>query len=133
MIQDVIGLSSAADGGDDRDLGGFQQLSGEASGVADVFVADEDVDVLAHLALLVDDAIANAWVNRPESDQGIRDGSVDEGDFDGGTSGGKFAQGSRDVEGDGQSYLLLVGRDVDCRDMDRRDFLLLAGFNSDFE
>ena len=51
---------TAGDGGDDGDFGVGREGSGETSGVADIFFADENVDVFADLALLVDDAIANA-------------------------------------------------------------------------
>jgi hypothetical protein len=58
--------SSAADGGDDGNLESFLDGSGEAAGVADIFVSDEDVDVLADLALFVDDAVAGAGMEPPE-------------------------------------------------------------------
>ena len=58
--------SSAADGGDDGNFESFAEGSGEAAGVADIFVSDEDVDVLADLALFVDNAVADAGMERPE-------------------------------------------------------------------
>ena len=58
--------SSAADCGNDGNFESFADGSGEAAGVADIFVSDEDVDVLADLALFVDDAVADAGMERPE-------------------------------------------------------------------
>jgi hypothetical protein len=58
--------SSSADGGDDGNFESFADGSGEAAGVADIFVSDEDVDVLADLALFVDDAVASAGMEPPE-------------------------------------------------------------------
>ena len=63
--------SAAADGGDYGDFGVGRKGSGEAAGVADVFVADEEVDVFADLALFGDDAIADAGVERVKSGQGV--------------------------------------------------------------
>jgi hypothetical protein len=59
-------MSSAADGGDDGDFQSFADGSGEAAGVTNIFVSDEDVDVLADLALFVDDAVTDAGIKRPE-------------------------------------------------------------------
>jgi hypothetical protein len=58
--------STAADGGDDGNFESFADGSGEAAGVADIFVSDEDVDVLADLALFVHDAVADAGMEPPE-------------------------------------------------------------------
>ena len=58
--------SSAADGRNDGNFESFGDGSGEAAGVADIFVSDEDVDVLADNALFVDDAVADSGMERPE-------------------------------------------------------------------
>ena len=60
-----------ADGGDDRNLGGHGQGSDQATGVADGFVADKDVDVFADLAFPGDDAIAEAWIPRPRCSEKV--------------------------------------------------------------
>jgi hypothetical protein len=113
--------TSAADGGDDGNFISFANGSGEAAGVTDIFAADEDVDVLADLALFVDDAVTDAGMERPERGQGIGDGAASERDLDSRASGGEFAQRSGDVDGDGQSYLLVL----------RRDFCRLDDFNEE--
>jgi len=66
VLDGNIGLA-AGDGGDYGDFGGRREGSGEAAGVADVFVADEEVDVFADLALFGEDAVANAGVERVKS------------------------------------------------------------------
>lgn len=60
-------FSSAADGGNNRNIRTCRNASRQPSGVANVFVTDENVDVLAHLALLGDDAIAEAGMKLPQS------------------------------------------------------------------
>jgi hypothetical protein len=108
------GTSSAADGGDDGDFQSFVDGGGEAAGVADIFVSEEDVDVLADLALFVDDAVADAGIERPERGERVGDSAASKGNLDSSASGGEFAQGSGDLDGDGQNYLLVVRRDF-CR------------------
>jgi hypothetical protein len=66
VLDGNIGLA-ARDGGDDGDFGVGREGSGEAAGVADVFVADEEVDVFADLALFSEDAVADAGVERVKS------------------------------------------------------------------
>src|SRR5690242_8851439 len=61
---------SAADGRDDRDLGAVLQGRLQAAGIAGVFVADEDVDVLADLSLLGNDAVADRRILFPQRLQG---------------------------------------------------------------
>jgi len=53
-------LAAAADGGNDRNIRSRGDRGGQPTGIANVFVADENVDVLAHLALLGEDAITQA-------------------------------------------------------------------------
>jgi hypothetical protein len=120
-------MSSAADGGDDGNFESFADDSGEAAGVADIFVSDEDVDVLADLALFVDDAVADTGMERPERGERVGDGAASEGDLDSSESGGEFAQGSGDVDGDRQGYLLVIRRDF-CR---LEDFDVEVDFDAD--
>jgi len=65
-------LSAAADGGNDRNIRARGDTAGQPTGIANVFVADENVDVLAHLALLVEDAIAQAGMELPKGRQSCR-------------------------------------------------------------
>lgn len=57
--------SSAADGGNNRNIRIYGNETRQPSGIANVFVADKNVDVFAHLALLGDDAIAEAGIKLP--------------------------------------------------------------------
>src|SRR5579872_2223575 len=54
--------NSAAYRWDNRDLSLVRHRCCEASGVANVLLANENVDVLAHLTLLIEDSIAHAGV-----------------------------------------------------------------------
>src|SRR5690242_16653653 len=73
-----------------------------------MFAAYEDVDVLADLALLVGDAIANPGIERPECGQGIGDGRRKSVDFDRTAAGGEFAECAGDVKRDWHRYFLVV-------------------------
>ena len=64
-------LLAAADSGDDGDGGVGGEGSGQATDVAGGFVAHKDVDVFADLAFLGDDAIAEAWIPRPQEFEGV--------------------------------------------------------------
>ena len=55
--------------------------------------------MLTDVVLLIDDAVAQAWMKCPEECEGVSDGPVRECDVDRGTAGGKFAQGSGNVNG----------------------------------
>ena len=67
--------------------------------------------------MLIDNAIADAGVERPESGHGVGDRSSRGRDFDGAASGGEFAQGSGNVDGDRHGYLRVERRDF-CRLVD---------------
>ena len=90
--------SAAGDGGDYGDFGVGWEGSGEAAGVADVFVADEEVDVFADLALFGENAIANARVEGAEGRQGIGECGRRLLNLDYAATCGKFAQGAGDVK-----------------------------------
>src|SRR5690348_4497509 len=110
--------SSSADCWYGRNLRAIRHLACQASCVADVFVSDEDVDVLAHLALLVDYAVAQAGMKCPEECEGVSDGSDRECDLDRGTAGGEFAQGSGNMNDNRQCLIPHLFEDRE----DRRDF-----------
>ena len=61
--------SAAADGRNNRNIGACGNAARQPAGISNVFVADENVDVLAHLALLGDDAIAEARIKLPQRRQ----------------------------------------------------------------
>ena len=63
--------SAAGDSGDDGDFGIGRKEGCEAAGVTHVFFTDKNVDVFADLALLVDDAIANAGMKGIKKRQGV--------------------------------------------------------------
>ena len=73
-----------------------------------MFAAYEDVDVLAELALLVGDAVANAGIERPEGGQGVGDGRGRSVDFDRAAATGEFAKRAGDVKGDRHGYFLVL-------------------------
>src|SRR5256885_17162588 len=79
--------SAAGDGGDYGDFGVGREGSGEAAGVADVFVADEEGDVFADLALFGEDAVANAGGEGVKGRQSV--GERGGGGWGGGGGGGR--------------------------------------------
>ena len=91
-------FSAAADGWDDGDFAVGGEERGEAAGIANVFVADEDVDVLADLALLGDDAVANAGVERVKGRQRIGQDFGRLLHLDTAAASGKFTQRAWDVK-----------------------------------
>jgi len=66
----VVGLA-AADSRKDRDFGAGSKAGGEVTGVADVLVADKDVDMFAETAFLGDNAVADARIFLPEFIEGV--------------------------------------------------------------
>jgi len=65
-------LHAATNGGDYRDGGVGAEGSGQAAGVADRFVADEDIDVFAELAFFGEKAVAQSWVSGSEELQSFK-------------------------------------------------------------
>ncbi|MCI0620651.1 MAG: hypothetical protein L0387_03110 [Acidobacteria bacterium] len=61
----------AADSRDNRDLRAVPYVRLKTPGVADIFVADEYVDVLPELSLLGYHTVANTWTPLPQRFQGI--------------------------------------------------------------
>ena len=100
-------MSAAGDGGDDGDFGVGGKGCGEAAGIANAFVADEDVDVFADMALLGDDAIANTGVKRIQGGESVGDEAWRFGQFDFAAAFGELAQGAGDVKDDGHGQRLL--------------------------
>ena len=62
--------SSAADGGDDRDLSVGRNWSFESTGEADTFLSDENIDVLTDDALFVHNAVAQRGMEMPKRFEG---------------------------------------------------------------
>ncbi len=98
----------AADGGDDGDGGVGGEGSGEAAGVADGFVADEDVDMLAELAFFVEDAVAQAGIHGEEQLQSFEKQGGRAGDLHFAALLGIIAERAGDVDSD--AHLRLRGR-----------------------
>ena len=90
--------SAAGDGGDDRDFRVGRERSGKAAGVADVFIADEEIDVFADLALFGENAVANAGVEGVKGGQGIGESGGRLLNLDYAATAGKFAQSAWDVK-----------------------------------
>ena len=65
-------VQTAADGGDYGDGGVGGEGCGQATGVADGFVADENIDVFAEVAFFGEKAIAQAGVGGPEGLQSLQ-------------------------------------------------------------
>ena len=101
-------LEPAADGWDYGDGGVGGEGRGQAAGVADGFVADEDVDVLAELAFFVEDAVAQAGIGGEEELQGFEKRGGRAGELHFAALAGKIAERARDVDGD--AHLRLAGR-----------------------
>lgn len=101
-------LLAAADSGDDGDGGVGGEPGGEAAGVADGFVADEDVDVLAELAFFVEDAVAQAGMNGEEELQSFEKRGGGGGELHFAALLGKIAEWAGDVDRD--AHLRLAGR-----------------------
>ncbi len=68
--------ASAADCRDYRDLSFVGYRRREASGVADVLVAHEYINVLAQLTLFIEDAIAHAGVKIPQGGKRVGNRSL---------------------------------------------------------
>jgi len=90
---------AAGNGRDDGNFGVRWEDGSEATGVAHIFFADENVDVLADLALFVDDAIADAGMKGIEKRQGVGKNSWGLFEANFATPAGKFTQCARNVEG----------------------------------
>ena len=65
-------VQTAADGGDYGDGGVRGEGSGQAIGVADGFVADENIDVFAEVAFFGEKAVAQSRVRGPEELQSFK-------------------------------------------------------------
>ena len=68
----AVPASTAADGVKDMELAGFQ-CGVEAFEAFDVVAADKDVDVLAYLALFVEDAVAKCGIDLPQRVESFTD------------------------------------------------------------
>src|SRR5689334_23116311 len=65
------GRRSAADRRDDRYLGAVRDWCRQPFQITYVFIANEDVDMLADFALFVREAIAEPGITRPQCQQNI--------------------------------------------------------------
>src|SRR5258708_17957737 len=104
-------LSTAADRRHDRNLRSSGQRTHKPAGIADIFVSDEDIDVLSNLSLLGRDAISNPRVEDPQRRQSIAHRRRRVFYFKSAVPLSEFAQGTRDVEGHRHDHLL-VRRDL---------------------
>jgi hypothetical protein len=48
------------------------KLSRESASVADIFIPNKDIDMLADLILLIEDAVADARIFHPQRSQSVR-------------------------------------------------------------
>jgi hypothetical protein len=55
-------FSATTNGGDDRNLSSSGDWTRESTGISDMFIADEDINMFPHLSLLGNDAIANSRI-----------------------------------------------------------------------
>ena len=62
-------LSATTNGGDDGNLASVGDETRESTRIPDVFVTDENIEVLPHMPLLGCDAIPNARIDCPERRQ----------------------------------------------------------------
>src|SRR3954453_8198620 len=92
------GILSATDRGENRELGAVGEGGGEAAGEAGVVLADEEVDVLAGAAGLVEDAVADGGVEEPECGERVGDGGEVAGEGDGAVVAGEGAEVGGEVD-----------------------------------
>ena len=102
-------VQTAADGGDYGDGGVRGEGSGQAIGVADGFVADENIDVFAELAFFGENAIAQAGVSGPEELQSFQKSGGRAWELDFAALLRKIAKWAGDMYGDAH---LLFPRDL---------------------
>ena len=95
--------STSAHRRDDGDHRVGREMGCKAAEVADVLVADEDVDVGPDLSLLGNDAVAEARIRAPEFRQHIIENRRPMFDFDAAAAAGEFAKSCGDVEDHGRS------------------------------
>jgi len=84
--------------GNDRDFAIGGDLCCESARVADVFLTEENVDVLPDLPLLIHDSVSNARVTSPQFHESIRQRSRRADDLHVALSAGEFTQGARNVK-----------------------------------
>src|ERR1700690_1857621 len=93
-------LSATTNSGDDGNLTSVGDGTRESTRIPDVFVTDENIDVLPHMPLLCCDAIPNARIDCPERRQRLSQGLRWVLDLDSTVSCGKFTQCARNVKSD---------------------------------
>ena len=62
---------ATTDSREDRDFGARSKASGEVASVADVLVADKDVDMFAETAFFGDNAVADTRIFLPKFIEGV--------------------------------------------------------------
>src|SRR5216684_1029778 len=97
----MTGIPATTNGGDDGNLGSVGDGTRESTRIPDVFVTDENIDVLPHVPLLRCDAIPNARIDCPKSRQRLSQSLRRVLDLDSTVSGRKFSQCPRNVKSDG--------------------------------
>ena len=102
-------VQTAADGGDYGDGGVGGEGCGQATGVADGFVADENIDVFAELAFFGQKAIAQAGVSGPEELQSLQESGGRAGELNFSALLRKIAKRAGDMHSDAH---LLFPRDL---------------------
>ena len=107
-------VRSATNRRDDGDYCVGREMGCKAAEVADVLIADKDVDMGADLSLLGDDAVAEAWICAPEFRKHIVENCRPMFDGDAAAAAGEFAKSCGDMEDHG-GYLLFAEREVRAR------------------
>jgi len=93
-------VSATANGRNNRNLTSGCDGARESTRISDVFIPDENIDVLSHLSLLSCDAISDARIECPERGQRLRQRCGWVFDLDSTESGGKLSQRPRNVKSD---------------------------------
>jgi hypothetical protein len=93
-------VSATTHGRNNRDLRAGYDGTRESTRIADVFIADENIDVFPHFSLLRCDAISNSWIELPECRQCLGQCCGWALDLHSTESGGKFPQRPRNVKSD---------------------------------
>ena len=118
---------ATTDGRDDRNLRSVGDGTRESTCISDIFVPNENIDMLPQLSLLRRDAISNTRVECPQSGQRVGQSCGRVFDLDFAAPASKVAQSARNVKDYRHDQLFLVGRDLRVdRDFDRDEIAVAA-------
>src|SRR5439155_2276378 len=122
-----VGNLATTDGRDDQNLRSVGDWTRESTCISDIFVPNENIDMLPQLSLLRRDAISNTRVECPQSGQRVGQSCGRVFDLDFAAPASKVAQSARNVKDYRHDQLFFVGRDLRVdRDFDRDEVAVAA-------